>query len=251
MATSVTNSVVLVTGSNGGLGTEFVRQALQLGARKVYATARNPRDWGDDRIVALPLDVTDEGSVESAARAASDTTILVNNAGVSYRPDSLLDRSMSEIRGVFETNFFGALAVARAFAPIVAANGGGAFINVHSTLSWVVGEPNKTTGGHQAYAAAKAALWSATNSLRLSLATRGTHVLGLHLGYTATGMTKSMAGVPMNDPADIVGEAYAGLIAGHYEVVADALSARVKLALSGPIEDMYPQLASAANPLGA
>lgn len=52
--TDLTNAVVLVTGANGGLGAEFVRQALERGATKVYATARNPRTWDDERIVPSP-----------------------------------------------------------------------------------------------------------------------------------------------------------------------------------------------------
>jgi len=236
----------LVTGANGGLGAEFVHQAIDLGAQKVYASARRPREWNDSRIVALPLDITDEASIAAAAVAASDTTILVNNAGMSLLPDRLLELDMSDIRKTFETNFFGAIAIVRAFAPIVGANGGGAFLNVHSVLSWVVGDPKSPTGGHQAYAASKAALWSATNSLRLSLADQGTHVLGLHLGYTATGMTANID-AELGDPADVVRLAYAGLTAGDYEVIADATSATVKQALCQPIEALYPQLAATSS----
>jgi NAD(P)-dependent dehydrogenase (short-subunit alcohol dehydrogenase family) len=241
MSVSVANSTVLVTGANGGLGTEFVRQALDLGARKVYATARRPRAWTDSRVVPLPLDVTDEASIAAAAAAAGDTTIVINNAGISPIPDRILTDDMNEIRKTFETNFFGALAVARAFAPIVGANGGGAFLHVHSVLSWIVGDPAGPTGGHGGYAAAKSAFWSATNSLRLALAGQGTHVLGLHLGYTDTPMTAAVAD-DKEDPADIVRIAYDGLIAGDHEVIADHRSLVVKNVLSSPIEVMYPQL---------
>ena len=242
MPISVANSTVLVTGANGGLGVEFVHQALQLGAKKVYATARRPRAWTDSRVVPLLLDVTDETSIAAAAAAAGDTTIVINNAGVSPIPDRILTDDMNEIRKTFETNFFGALAVARAFAPIVGANGGGAFLHVHSVLSWIVGDPAGQAGGHGGYAAAKSAFWSATNSLRLALAEQGTHVLGLHLGYTATPMTAEIVD-DKEDPADIVRIAYAGLVAGEYEVIADHRSLVVKNALSAPIEVLYPQLA--------
>src|ERR1700755_26772 len=102
MSPSVTDSTVLVTGANGGLGTQFVRQAVELGARKVYATARRPRDWDDPRIVALTLDVIDESSVPAAAAAAADTTIVVNNAGISLWPDRILTDDMDKIRKTFE-----------------------------------------------------------------------------------------------------------------------------------------------------
>jgi NAD(P)-dependent dehydrogenase (short-subunit alcohol dehydrogenase family) len=242
MAISVADATVLVTGANGGLGTQFVYQALELGARKVYATARRPREWNDPHIVALPLNVTDEASIAAAASAAADTTIVVNNAGISLWPDRILSDDMNKIRKTFDTNFFGALAVARAFAPVVGANGGGAFLHVHSVLSWLVGDPAGQGGGHGAYSASKAAMWSATNSLRLALAGQHTHVLGLHFGYADTPMSDDIVD-DKADPADIVRIAYAALIAGEYEVSADSRTRAAKKLLCGPLEDLYPQLA--------
>ena len=231
--TDLNGSVVLVTGANGGLGTEFVRQALERGATKVYAAARTPRDWGDERIVPLKLDVTDPASIASTAATAADTTIVLNNAGISSS-ESMTTGDLADVRTVFETNFFGALEVARDFAPVLKSNGGGALVNVLSVLSWI--------GLAGTYSASKAALWSATNSLRLDLAGQGTQVVGLHLGYTDTPMTKNVT-APKNDPADIVRIAYDGLEAGLHEVLADDVSRQVKLGLAGSIEDLYPQLA--------
>lgn len=236
MSQSFENAVVLVTGANGGLGEQFVAQALARGAAKVYATARTPRDWGDERIVPLRLDVTDVASIEAAAAAASDTTILVNNAGITdYDRNSLLTSPSSSIRALFETNFFGAVEVVRAFAPILAANGGGALVDVHSALSWI------GIGG--VYSATKAAFWSATNSFRLELAEQGTLVQGLHLGYTATPMTAGID-APMGDAADVVRDSYDGVESGAFEVLADQTSRDVKAGLSAPIEALYPQLAA-------
>lgn len=230
--THLEGSVVLITGANGGLGLEFVQQALDRGAAKVYATARNPKQWDDARVVPLALDVLDSASIAAAVAHAGDTTVLVNNAGVGGGGPLLGD--LADIRAIFETNFFGAVAVASAFAPVLAANGGGAIIGVHSLLSW------NALGG--AYSATKAALWSATNSLRLELAPQGTHVLGLHLGYTDTPMTAEVT-APKGDPADVVRLAYDGLVAGDYEVLADPGTVAVKRLLAEAIEAMYPQLA--------
>ena len=243
MTPSVVNSTVLVTGANGGLGTQFVHQAIELGASKVYATARRPREWNDPRIVALALDVTDDASIAAAAAVAADTTIVINNAGISLWPDRILTDDMAKIRKTFEANFFGALTVARAFAPVVGANGGGAFLHVHSVLSWMVGDPADQGGGHGAYAASKSAMWSATNSLRLALADQGTHVLGLHFGYTDTPMSDDIVDDDKADPADVVRIAYAALLAGEYEVSADDRSRQAKQLLSSPLEDIYPRLA--------
>jgi len=244
MLTSIAGSTVLVTGANGGLGIQFVHQALELGAQKVYATARRPRDWNDSRIVGLPLDVTDDSSLAAAVAAAGDTTIVINNAAIATIPDRILTDDMSEIRKTFETNFFGALAVARAFAPVVGAHGGGAFLHVHSVASWFVGGPLGHAGGHGAYCASKSAIWSATNSLRLALAAQGTHVLGLHLSYTDTPMVAAIDD-DKEDAVDIVCIAYDGLVAGEYEVNADDRTRSVKQALSGPLENLYPELVRA------
>lgn len=236
MSISFEGAVVLVTGANGGLGEQFVAQALERGAAKVYATARTPRDWNDARIVPLQLDVTDEGSLAAAAAAAADTTIVVNNAGISRRDaNSLLTSSMDDVRALFETNFFGAVQVVRAFAPVLKANGGGGLIDVHSALSWI--------GISGVYSATKAAFWSATNSFRLDLAGQGTYVQGLHLGYTATPMTAGID-APMGEAADVVRDSYDGLEAGALEVLADQASVDVKAGLSGPLEGLYPQLAA-------
>ena len=115
--TSLQHAVVLVTGANGGLGTEFVRQALDRGAAKVYASARTPKDWGDDRVVPLALDVTDPASVAAAAERASDTTVLINNAGIGLFAPSLLETPVDDLRRLLETNTIGLFAVTQAFAP--------------------------------------------------------------------------------------------------------------------------------------
>lgn len=232
--TTFDRAVVLVTGANGGLGEQFVRQALDRGAAKVYATARTPRTWDDARIVPLALDVTDDASIASAVAAASDVTVVINNAGIS-RTAPIATGTIADIRDVFETNFFGAIAVARGFAPVLGANGGGVLLDVHSVLSWI--------GLAGAYSAAKAALWSATNSLRLELAPQHTHVVGLHVGYIDTPMA-SQVDAAKNDPADVVRAAYDGIEAGEFEVLADDLSAKVKQGLAAPIVALYPQLAS-------
>jgi NAD(P)-dependent dehydrogenase (short-subunit alcohol dehydrogenase family) len=230
--TDLTNAVVLVTGANGGLGAEFVRQALERGATKVYATARNPRTWDDERIVPLALDVTSQESVDAAARAAADVTVVVNNAGIGGM-EPLLESSVAEVERLFATNVFGALRVAKAFAPTIA---GGALVDVHSVLSWIA------LGG--AYSASKAAFWSITNSLRLELAPQGTQVVGAHLGYTDTGMTAGFD-VEKSDPADIVRSIWDAVEAGEHEVLADQVSRDVRAGLSAPLTALYPTLANA------
>ncbi|MBO9577179.1 MAG: SDR family oxidoreductase [Microbacteriaceae bacterium] len=231
--TTLQNAVVLITGANGGLGEQFVAQGIDRGAAKVYASARSPRAWSDSRIVPLALDVTSAESIAAAAELAGDTTVLINNAGV-IGGRSLLDDPLETIRATYATNVLAPIALTRAFAPALAANGGGAVVNVLSALSWLA-----TPG---AYSGTKAALWSVTNTLRLELRGQGTQVLGSHLGYTDTPMLAGLD-VPKNDPAVIVAAIYDALEAGAHEVLADDTSRRIRAALSQPVEALYPQLA--------
>jgi NAD(P)-dependent dehydrogenase (short-subunit alcohol dehydrogenase family) len=228
--TTLSDAVVLVTGANGGLGSHFVDQALERGAAKVYATARTPREWDDPRVVPLALDVTDSASVAAAAEAAPDVTLVINKAGSSNGASVVGDQSAS--RQLFETNYWGALAVADAFTPALRKNRG-TLLNVLSVLSWL--------GLGDSYSATKAALWSATNTLRVKLAGDGVHVASLHLGYTDTPMTTNVT-EPKNDPADVIRSAYDGLEAGSFEILADEISRQVKQGLAGPIEGLYPQV---------
>lgn len=231
--TSLDGAVVLVTGANGGIGTHFVHEALSRGATKVYASARRPKTWDDDRIVPLRLDVSDTASIRVAAETASDVSIVVNNAGIAPSTSSLIDIGDDELRAVMETNLFGPLAVARAFAPALSARGDAALIDVHSLLAWYA-----TMG---VYSVSKAALWSATNALRLELAPSGVHVVGVHVGFVDTAMA-AHATTPKVDPADLVRQVFDATEAGRYEVVADELTVQVKAGLSRPVEALYPQL---------
>jgi NAD(P)-dependent dehydrogenase (short-subunit alcohol dehydrogenase family) len=239
--TALDGATVLVTGANGGLGTEFVRQSLARGARRVYATARTPREWDDARVVPLALDVTSSESIAAAVAAAPDVTVLINNAGVGGARGPLVQAPLDEVRRIFDTNVFGALAVAQAFAPVLAANGGGALLDVHSVLSWL--------GRGGAYAASKAAFWSITNTLRLELQGQGTQVLGAHLGYTDTPLTSWLPPeVPKADPSVIVAAILDGLEGGEHEVLADQISRDVKAGLSQPLEALYPEVGPTASP---
>ena len=229
------DSVVLVTGANGGLGAHFVQQALRLGARRVYAAARSPREWDDERIVALRLDVTDGESIAAAVTAAPDVSVLINNAGATPPTASLVALSEADLRANMETNFFGPVLLAGGFAPTLSAAPNATLVDVHSVASWYA------FGG--AYSASKAALWSATNSLRLELAPHGVHVVGVHMGYVDTAMAAHAEG-PKLQPEDLVAAVYDTVAADGYEVIGDDLTARAKAGLSGSIEGMYPALRS-------
>jgi NAD(P)-dependent dehydrogenase (short-subunit alcohol dehydrogenase family) len=226
--TLLSDQTVLVTGANRGMGREYVAQLLDREVTKVYAAARDPRtiDVTDPRVVALQLDVTDAKSVASAADAASDVSVLINNAGIA-RGASVLDRDTSKLREEMETNLFGPLAMASTFADRIAQRSG-AIVNVASVLAWLpVGA---------SYGVTKAAMWSATDSMRLELRSRGVQVVGVYVGLVDTDMG-AFADSPKSDPADVVRQVLDGIESGADEVLADEMTREVRAHLSKPIHE--------------
>lgn len=232
MNTSLKGRTVLVTGANGGLGEEFVAQALARGAVKVYAAARSARNWHDPRVQHLTLDVTSDSDIANAVAAAADVDFVINNAGIAPQGDAITGNPTA-LRQIFETNFFGPLAIANAFAPVLAAHGGGTLLNILSVAAWI----SVPTG----YAASKAALWSATNALRLSLEAQRTQVVGLLVGMVDTPMSTRWD-IPKVSAASVVSKAYDGVADGLIEILADDTAQAIKLQLSTKAETFYPAL---------
>jgi NAD(P)-dependent dehydrogenase (short-subunit alcohol dehydrogenase family) len=231
---NIDGSMALVTGANRGLGAAFTEALLERGAAKVYAAVRRPETITDPRVMPVRVDLTDPDSIVAAARLASDASLVINNAGISTRTPILGDEV--GLRQELEVNYLGPLAVARSFAPVLAANGGGALVNVLSVLSWVT---LPVTAG---YSAAKSALWSATNALRLSLAEQNTLVVAVHVGYMDTDMAAAVT-TPKANPKAVADATLDAVQAGENEVLADDLSRHVRAALSGPLGGLYPSLA--------
>ncbi|MFE1292167.1 SDR family oxidoreductase [Streptomyces sp. NPDC058751] len=218
------DAVAVVTGANRGLGRHLAAQLVERGA-KVYAAARRPESVDLPGVTPLWLDVTDEESIRAAARTASDTTLLVNNAGISTATP-LISGGPDAVRLEMETNFFGPLAVTRTFAPVIEGNGGGAVLNVLSVLSWL------HPAGLGSYAAAKAAAWALTDAAREELAPRGISVSALHVGYMDTDMAAGVPAEHKTDPADVAAQALDGVAGGLPEILADELTRHVRQSLA-------------------
>lgn len=218
---NIKDAVILITGANRGLGRSLTTALLAAGARKVYAGARRPQEGGDPRIVPLPLDVTSAADIAAAAAAAGDVTIVINNAAIDAGSPVLGANAADSARREFETNYFGPMAISQAFAPILAANGGGAIVNILSALSWV------NMSRHGTYSTSKAAAWSLTNGTRAELAAQNTLVVGVHLGYMDTDMTNGID-APKVKPEDVANAVVAGIEAGDEEVLADGTAQYVK-----------------------
>jgi NAD(P)-dependent dehydrogenase (short-subunit alcohol dehydrogenase family) len=222
MVMNLNESVALVTGANRGLGARLVQELLRAGAAKVYATSRTPGAVAadvaaDPRVVTLTLDITDPDSVNTAAKAAQDVTVLVNNAGV-LAFGGALDGDLDGFERDLRTNYLGTLRVTRAFVPALERNAPAAVVNV---LTLIALAPVAPMAG---YSASKAAAHSATQALRAELRDRGITVLGAYPGGIDTDM---LAGVEAEKAAPelVATRIVAALAAGETVTFPDDASA--------------------------
>jgi NAD(P)-dependent dehydrogenase (short-subunit alcohol dehydrogenase family) len=217
------DAVALVTGANRGIGLELVKALLDAGTGKVYAGGRKPdsldavQSLDRKRVVPVLIDVTNDQMVQDLAKTASDVTILMNNAGV-LDFGGIVDAPLDAVRRNFETNFYGKLKMARAFAPVIERNGGGAIVNI-LTLVALASMP-----GLAVYNASKAAAWSMTQSLRASLASKKVAVLGVFPGAVDTDMLKGVE-MPKTPPGDVAAAVVRGLIGDQEDIFPDPMSA--------------------------
>ena len=164
-----------------GIGRAFA-EACSSAARQGL---RRPRDVAkiiDQRVVPVRLDVTDPDRFAALARELDDVRLVVNNAGIGH-VGFPLQAALDTARRQLEVNYLGLVSSTQAFAPALARNGGGAFVNVLSALSWVAMPPLTT------YSASKAAAWSYTNAARVELKQQGTQVVGVHVRFVDTDLT--------------------------------------------------------------
>jgi NAD(P)-dependent dehydrogenase (short-subunit alcohol dehydrogenase family) len=214
----ITGKTALVTGANRGIGASIAAALLEAGAARVYAAMRSvPADAADSQLIPIALDVTDPAQIAEAVRACGDVQILVNNAGIALGQPLLAPADPLAAEREMRVNYFGTLAMCRAFAPVLARNGGGAIVNVLSIL----GRVSMPQLG--SYSASKAAAFSLTQAIRAELATQGTLVIGVLPAFVDTDMARRVTTPKL--PPEAIGQS-----------IVDALR-------SGT-EDVYPGPAS-------
>jgi NAD(P)-dependent dehydrogenase (short-subunit alcohol dehydrogenase family) len=230
----VEGAAALVTGANRGLGAAIAQALLDSGA-KVYGAARDNTSITNRDVIPVLLDVTSTDDIANAARTFGDVSIVVNNAGILRSSTSLAPGAIDAARAEMDTNFFGAMRMAQAFAPVLRYNGGGALVNVLSVLSFI-SMPQGAT-----YSASKAAAWSLTNALRIELRRQGTLVVAVHAGFIDTDMAAGVNGEKVS-PQSVAQQIVAAIAADAEEVLADPTSEMVKAALSNDLTALYPAL---------
>ena len=229
----IAGSVALVTGANRGLGLAYARGLVKAGAAKVYGAARNPAQVTEPGVTPIGLDITEAQRVSEVAAQCADVSLLVNNAGVLKYSTFIGAPSLDGARQEMETNYFGTLSMCRAFAPVLAANGGGAIVNMLSVTSFY------TNPLDASYGASKAAAWSLTNGVRIELAHQGTLVVAVHAGFIDTDMAAGID-APKISPESVAQQAFDAVEAGQIEVLADERSRFVKASLPRDHELIYP-----------
>jgi NAD(P)-dependent dehydrogenase (short-subunit alcohol dehydrogenase family) len=230
----IDGSVALVTGANRGLGQAYARELVKRGAAKVYGAARDPAAVTEPGVTPIALDITDAGRVAQVAAQCTDVSLLVNNAGVLKYSTFIGAPNLDAARAEMEVNYFGTLSMCRAFAPVLAANGGGAIVNMLSVSSFY------TNPLDASYGASKAAGWSLTNGVRLELHHQHTLVVAVHASFIDTDMAALATNVPKDSPESVAQQAFDAVEAGQVEVLADERTRTVKAQLSRDQELIYP-----------
>lgn len=189
------------------------------------------------RIVPLELDITRPGQIRRAAGRARDVHLLVNNAGSVRFAGLIAAESLEAARAEMEINYFGTLAVTRAFAPILGANGGGAIVNVLAAQG-LVNLPLLGSGS-----ASKAAAHSMTQGVRAELAAQGTRVVGVYVGLVDTDLTSHLD-VPKGAPAQVAEAALGALADGGEDVFPDAAAVEIRDGLARDPKSVERRLAA-------
>jgi NAD(P)-dependent dehydrogenase (short-subunit alcohol dehydrogenase family) len=177
------SNVALVTGASSGIGAATAERLATAGY-KAYGASRRGAQTGQRSFDMLPLDVTNEESVEAAVseliRREGRIDLLVNNAGFSTAPAGAEESSIEQAKSIFDTNFFGIVRMTRAVVPHMRRQGSGRIINIGSVLGFLPMPYGAL------YSATKHAVEGYSESLDHELRTRGIRVSIIEPAYTKT-----------------------------------------------------------------
>ncbi|WP_417749349.1 SDR family oxidoreductase [Rosistilla oblonga] len=227
MTFDVTNKTVLVTGANRGIGKAILEEALHRGAAKVYAAVRNVESAASlvaehgDKVVPIRIDLDDPSSITAAADTATDADLVINNAGVLKTSSAVAADAIESLQFEMDANVYGLIRVAQAFAPVLKANGGGAFVQLNSVASV------KTFADFATYCASKAASYSITQGLRETLREQGTQVVSVHPGPIDTDMGAAAGFDDAASPSSVATEIFKALAEGRFHAWPDPVAQQI------------------------
>lgn len=206
LALSLDGRVAVITGASRGLGQAAAWALAEAGcdlallarsSEDLEAAARQIEAEHRRKVLIVPTDVTDEGSVEEAASmviaAFGRVDVLVNNAGVAH-VSPLLELQLDDLRRVLDVNVVGTMLCCRAFGAHMVAQRKGAVVNMAS-VAGLAGEPDLT-----AYCASKGAIVALTKALAVEWARHGVTVNAIAPGYFRTDLNKAALDDPRVGP---------------------------------------------------
>ena len=239
---NIKGKVVFVTGANGGIGKALVQALLDRGAEKIYAAARSTTSVSNleapatAKVVAVNLDITDAAQVAAAAKQCGDVDILINNAGINRCMSLMGPTGIDAARREMEVNFFGTLAMCRAFAPVLISRGGGLIASISS----IIGMVNLPVNG--TYSASKAALHSMLQGIRAELSSQNIRVVGIYPGPVETRMTEGQE-MPKATPVQVADAILTGIENGDEDIFPDPMSQDVHAMLLKDAKQVEKQFA--------
>jgi NAD(P)-dependent dehydrogenase (short-subunit alcohol dehydrogenase family) len=209
----IAEKTVLITGGNRGIGQALVKEALNRGAKRVFAGTRSTLPNTDRRVTALTMDVTNASQIQRAVEQVTDLDVLINNAGIGVA-DDLTD--LEVIQKHLDVNLLGVLKVTQAFLPLLTRSKG-AIVNILSVTSVA---PFPVIPG---YSISKAAALSLTQSLRALLRRQGVRVHGVLPGSVDTDMTRGFD-IPKVSPESAAEGIFDGVEEGEEDIFPDSTS---------------------------
>jgi len=239
----IANSIAIVTGGNRGIGEAFVACLIDAGAKKVYVGTRRLEAASSlvsrypGKAIAIELDVTDEKQVQAVAEQCNDTNIVINNAGAFENQTLVGATDLKAARLEMEVNYFGVLSMCRNFAPVLADNGGGAFVNILSAGA-ILAIPNM--GG---YSPSKFAARALSINLRAELAEQNTQVSCLIVGSVDTRMASHVQG--RKEPPEAIARAGIKAIENNiHEMDTDPFTINIRAAMARDPANVERQMAA-------
>jgi len=220
MSFTLNGKIALVTGANRGIGEGFVQTLLKVGARKIYAAARDIESLAavvalnPEIVQAVELDVTKPDQIQALAEKTQQLDILVNNAGII---DSALSSALDAAefaRREMEVNLFGPMQLTNLLIPKLKQSSEGAIVNI-SSIAAMSNFPSIGT-----YSISKAAMHSYSEGLRADLVAENIAVVCVYPGPTDTRMAEGMD-MDKPTPKSVSEKAFLALSQGQLEVFPD------------------------------